>query len=128
MLLRANFRKSSEIIFDLLTTPWQIPWDNNVAASTINRSAQRSSCIYATKQEHLHHQVHEWPHCLDKLQYFETTLIHTQLTKDSINWDIDHQASTINVSTSSTVFSNIYNLTIQLQLQSAPNTETILTF
>ena len=49
---------------------------------------------------------------------------HTRLTKDCINWDIDHPASETNAYKSSTVSSNIYNLT----MQSAPSTETVLTF
>ena len=50
----------------------------------------------------------------------------SRLTKDCINRDIDHPASATNASTSSTVSSYVYNLTIQLHLQSAPKPETIL--
>ena len=53
----------------------------------------------------------------------EATLTHTHLTKDCINQDIDHPAFATNASTSLTISSNIYNLTIQLYLQSALNTD-----
>ena len=54
-------------------------------------------------------------------------LRHPRSTKVLHNRDIDHPAFTTNASTSLTVSSNIYNLTMHQLLISATNTETILT-
>ena len=67
--------------------------------------------------KHLLHQaadicitlVYERSYFLDKHQHFEATSTYSWLTKDCINWDINHPVSTTNMSTT-WPYSFIYNL------------------
>ena len=131
----SSCRTSSSSDYTARTSPMKIhPINQGLHKPRHRLSSLCNQCVYLIDrlQQHLPPAsaatIHERPHCSSKLQHFEATSTHTQLTKDCINRDIDHPASATNASTSSTISSNIYNLTIQLHLQSAPNTKTILTF
>ena len=72
--------------------------------------------------------VHKWQICLDCYQPSKTISIYPWLTIDWINRDINHPASATDASTSSTVFSYVYDHTIQQHLRSVLGTKIILIF
>ena len=92
----------------------------------LNKPGHRS---YSLCNQHLHDQIIQYSLSTQPTTLLEVTPKHEGhiftfllwLTKDCINGEIDHTAS-------STISSYVYKLTIQLHLLSVPRTETILIF